>query len=133
MKIATTLGVMAISATLVYGHPAINAGDSQGVIDDWNMVINLIGPNTKIVPGHGQLQTRADLIALRDAMLTIRDRIRDMIAKGMTYEQVSAAKPTKEFDARFSVEQGGRNEVRTTEQWLKSYYDVLAKEVKVAR
>ena len=51
MKIATTLGVMAISATLVYGHPAINAGDSQGVIDDWNMVINLIGPNTKIVPG----------------------------------------------------------------------------------
>jgi glyoxylase-like metal-dependent hydrolase (beta-lactamase superfamily II) len=111
-------------------YPAINAGDSQGVIDDWNLVINMIGPNTKIVPGHGQLQTRVDLIALRDAMRTIRDRIREMIAKGMTYEQVSAAKPTKDFDDRFSVEQGGRNEVRTTEQWLKSYYDVLVKEVR---
>ena len=53
-----------------------------------------------------------------------------MIKKGMTYEQVKAAWPTKEFDARFSVEQDGRNEVRTTEQWLKSYYDLLAKEVK---
>jgi hypothetical protein len=51
----------------------------------------------------------------------------------MTYEQVKAAWPTKEFDARFSVEQGGRNEVRTTEQWLKSYYDLLVKESKQAR
>ena len=41
---------------------------------------------------------------------------------------MKTASPTKEFDARFSVEQGGRNEVRTTEQWLKSYYDVLVKE-----
>ncbi len=114
-------------------YPAINAGDSQGVIDDWNMLIELIGPNTKIVPGHGQLQTRADLIALRDTMLVVRDRIRGMIAQGMTYDQVKAAWPTKEFDAKFSVEQGGRNEIRTTEQWLKSYYDLLAKEVKSGR
>jgi cyclase len=111
-------------------YPAINVGDSQGVIDDWNLLIETMGANTKIIPGHGQLQTRADLIALRDAMLTIRDRIRGMIARGMSFEAVKTAWPTKEFDARFSVEQGGRNEVRTTEQWLKSYYDVLVKEVK---
>ena len=58
---------------------------------------------------------------------------RERFEQGMTYEQVKAAWPTKEFDAKFSVEQGGRNEVRTTEQWLKSYYDVLAKEVKPSR
>jgi glyoxylase-like metal-dependent hydrolase (beta-lactamase superfamily II) len=114
-------------------YPAVNVGDSQGIIDNWNMAINMIGPNTKIVPGHGQLQTRADLIALRDATLVLRDRIKGMIARGMTFEQVSAAKPTKEYDDRFSVEQGGRNEIRTTEQWLKSYYDLLAKEVKAGR
>src|SRR5262249_27268271 len=69
-------------------YPAINVGDSQGVIDDWNLLIESIGPNTKIIPGHGQLQTRAALMALRDAMLTIRDRIRGMISQGMTFEQV---------------------------------------------
>lgn len=114
-------------------YPAVNVGDSQGVIDDWNILIELMGPNTKIVLGHGQFQTRADLITLRDAMLVIRDRIRDMIAKGMTYDQVKAAWPTKEFDVKFSVEQGGRNETRTTEQWLKSYYELLAREAKLTR
>jgi glyoxylase-like metal-dependent hydrolase (beta-lactamase superfamily II) len=111
-------------------YPAVNAGDTKAVLEDWNMAINLIGPNTKIVIGHGQFQTRADLIGLRDAMLTINERIRGMISKGMTYEQVKAAAPTKEFDARFDLERGGRNEARTTEQWLRGYYDTLVKEVK---
>lgn len=122
--------VMATGDVYNANYPAVNVGDAQGVLDAWKAILDMIGPNTKIVPGHGQLQTRADLVELRDAMITINGRIRDMIAKGMTYEQVSAARPTREFDARFSVEQGGRNEVRTTEQWLRAYYDTLARETR---
>jgi glyoxylase-like metal-dependent hydrolase (beta-lactamase superfamily II) len=112
-------------------YPAINAGDSQGLMDNWNFIIELTDSNTKIIPGHGQIFTKADVIALRDAMLTIYDRMRRMIAEGMTFDQVKAARPTREFDARFSVEQEGRNELRTTDAWLKGTYDMLSLEAKV--
>lgn len=107
-------------------YPAINpalGGTSQGFIDNWNMALEMTSPNTRFVPGHGQISTRADLVALRDATATMRDRFREMVRKGMTIEQVKAARPTREFDARFAMENVGMNDVFSTDRWYGVMYD----------
>lgn len=120
--------VIAMGDTYIASYPPIGVADggtTQAFIDIWNMAIELIGPNTKIIPGHGQIYTRTDLVALKDATVIIRDRIHQMVRQGMTLEQVKAAGPSREFDARFSFEAsrgrpGGRF---TTDSWLGIMYE----------
>ena len=51
-----------------------------------------------LIPGHGRIWNEADVLEYRDMLTIIRDRVRDMMKKGMTLEQVKAAKPTLEYD-----------------------------------
>jgi len=135
VRASTTIALIAASAVMVYAvqRPQIPTG---GEIPDGRKrdrtpekiteVVRRVQGNVYVVAGIG---SNVSVLAGDDGILMIiRDRMREMIAKGMTFDEVSAAKPTRDFDARFDVEQGGRNEVRTTQQWLKSYYDLLAKE-----
>lgn len=120
--------VIAMGDTFIGSYPPIgvdDGGTTQAFIDIWDMVIELIGPNTKIIPGHGQISTRSDLVAVRDATVVIRNRIQQMVRQGMSLEQVKAARPSQEFDARFSFEAvrgrpGGRF---TTDSWIGVMYD----------
>ena len=43
---------------------------------------------TLIVPGHGRLSDRTDLSWYQQMVTIVRDRLQDMIGKGMTLEQV---------------------------------------------
>jgi len=61
---------------------------------------------TRIIPGHGPMATKADLKATQDMLATIHDRLVPMIKAGKSVEEAVAAKPTAEFDARFG--QGAR-------------------------
>lgn len=61
---------------------------------------------TLIIPGHGWVSDASDLGYYRDMMMIIRDRIQDMIKKGMTLEQVKAAKPTMDYDPEFGRQPG---------------------------
>lgn len=61
---------------------------------------------TRIIPGHGAMATKADLAASHDMLATIHDRVAAMIKAGKSVEEVVAARPTAEFDARFG--QGAR-------------------------
>jgi glyoxylase-like metal-dependent hydrolase (beta-lactamase superfamily II) len=56
---------------------------------------------TKIVPGHGPVATRADLQDYRDMLVQVRQSVKDLIAAGKTMDEVVAAAPTKEFDANW--------------------------------
>src|SRR5881296_3788046 len=56
---------------------------------------------TKIVPGHGPVATRADLEEYRDMLVQVRQRIVDLIAAGKTIDEEVAAAPTREFDAKW--------------------------------
>ena len=60
-------------------------------------------PNTVFIPGHGQLGTREDLVALRDAISTIHDRVVKMVADGMTVEQIGKRVPRR-IRCAFSIE-----------------------------
>jgi hypothetical protein len=56
-----------------------------------------------VVPGHGRLCDLGDVLAYREMTIIIRDRIQDMVTKGMTLEQVKAAKPTLDYDPLYGT------------------------------
>lgn len=83
------------------GYPNIdrtNGGSLNGMLAGLGTTIGLAGPNTKIIPGHGVTVDRNGLIAHRDMILVIRDRVKALVAEGKTVDEVLAAKPTSEYD-----------------------------------
>jgi cyclase len=54
-----------------------------------------------VIPGHGRIADEADVVEFRDMITIIRDRIQDLVRKGMTLEQVKAARPTRDYDGRY--------------------------------
>lgn len=88
-------------------YPSMNVaqgGTVENFVDNYNRALALTNEGTIFVPGHGQIGKRADLIANRDALITIHDRFVKMVAQGMTLEQIREARPTREFDRRFATE-----------------------------
>jgi len=86
------------------GYPFVDlssGGSVQGVIDGVSRALEMIGPNTKVIPGHGELSDRDGLIAYRDMLQTVVGRVAKMKAAGKSVEEIQAAKPTAEFDERW--------------------------------
>jgi cyclase len=85
------------------GYPNIdraNGGSLGGMLAGMNKILELAGPSTKIVPGHGDIVDRTAVAAHRDMIIGIRDKIAPMVKKGLTEDQVRAAKPTADYDAK---------------------------------
>jgi cyclase len=104
------------------GYPRIdlvNGGSLSGLIDGLALTIGMCGPGTRIVPGHGPMADRAAIIAQRDMFLTIRDRVASLMRERKSLEEIIAAKPTADYDAR--VPQGPQS----SESFLKSLYSEL--------
>jgi cyclase len=79
------------------GYPfadVFNGGTLEGLLAALQLTVELAGPDTKIVPGHGPIVDRKAVIAQRDFILAIRDRMSALISKGMTLDQVLAANLT---------------------------------------
>jgi glyoxylase-like metal-dependent hydrolase (beta-lactamase superfamily II) len=79
-------------------------GSIDGVIEALNRVMDIAIPGdnqeggTVIVPGHGRLADETDLANYRDMVTIVRDRVRDMVKKRMTLDQVKRARPTSDYD-----------------------------------
>jgi glyoxylase-like metal-dependent hydrolase (beta-lactamase superfamily II) len=85
------------------GFPNIdrnNGGSLNGMLEGLGITIGMAGPDTKIIPGHGVMVDRAGLIAHRDMILAIRDKVLPMVREGKTVDEVLAAKPTSDYDAK---------------------------------
>ncbi len=78
-----------------------NGGTLDGTIDALAILIGMSGPNTKIVPGHGEVSTREDVMEFRDMVLDVKAQVEPMVARGMSYEQVLAARPTAAYEAKW--------------------------------
>jgi len=76
-----------------------SGGSFEGVIDAVNHVLPMINDETKVIPGHGPLASKADLAKYRDVLVVARDRVRRLIAQKKTVEEIVAAKPLADFDA----------------------------------
>ncbi|MDP1932389.1 MAG: MBL fold metallo-hydrolase [Gammaproteobacteria bacterium] len=86
------------------GYPFIdlaNGGSLHGTISALGLAIGMSGPNTIIIPGHGDVSTREDVMAFRDMILDVVDRVKPLVEGGMTFEQVTAAAPTARYDAQW--------------------------------
>jgi cyclase len=76
-----------------------SGGSFEGVINAVNAALPYVNDSTKVIPGHGAMATRAELVGYRDMLVKIRDRVAALIKQGKTKEQVVAAKPSAEWDA----------------------------------
>lgn len=74
-----------------------SGGSIDGLIAAANRGLELAGPNTKIIPGHGPMATRADLAAYRDMLVDVRAKVASGIAAGQTLEQIQAADPAAPY------------------------------------
>ncbi|HKV05115.1 MAG TPA: MBL fold metallo-hydrolase [Candidatus Acidoferrales bacterium] len=96
-----------------------NGGTLNGLLDGLGVVISMAGPNTKIVPGHGPVVGKEEVIANRAMVIAIRDRVAELIAQGKTQEEVLAANPTSAYDARVP------NSKETTQRFITQLYGEL--------
>ena len=84
-----------------YGFPYIddnNGGNIYGMIEAIDMLINYTNDSTKIIPGHGPISYKKDLISYRNMLVTVVTRIKDGIENNLTIEQIKEQKPLKNLD-----------------------------------
>ena len=109
-----------------------HGGSFNGLIASLNRIIDLTVPaekqegGTYVIPGHGRLCDEADVVEYRDMATIIRDRIQDMVKKGMTLEQVKAAKPTRDYDPLY----GSTTGFWTTDKFVEAAYKSLSQSAK---
>ena len=85
-----------------YGYPYIdtnNGGSLKGALEALDATMELAGPETKLIPGHGTIIHRTDLIPYRDMILAVQAKVQQLIAQGKTREEVLAVKVTAPYDA----------------------------------
>jgi glyoxylase-like metal-dependent hydrolase (beta-lactamase superfamily II) len=83
-----------------YGLPFIdnpNGGSISGMIESVWTIAGMIDDDTVIIPGHGQLSNRDDLLAYREMLIELRQRLQSLMEQGRTADQIVAADPTRGY------------------------------------
>jgi len=102
-------------------------GSVEGEIAALNHILALTVPGhtqdagTYVVPGHGRICDEADVVEYRDMVVIVRDRVREMIKKGMSLEQVKAARLTRDYDTEYI----SSNSFVTADRFVESVYKSL--------
>jgi cyclase len=113
-------------------YPVIDVargGNIQGVVDGLNRILDLSFPEfrteggTMIVPGHGRISDSADVAYYRDMVTIIRDRVQNAVDKGMTLEQVKAARLVRDYEGRYGAARG----VASADGFVETAYQSLKK------
>ncbi len=111
-------------------YPVIDlaaGGTITGIINGLNTIIDLIIPvygqegGTLVVPGHGRLSDMGDVVNYREMATIVRDRVQDMVKKGMTLDQVKAARPTRDYDPLY----GSTTGAWTTDMFVEAVFKTL--------
>jgi cyclase len=109
-----------------------HGGSIQGVIASLNRIIELAVPaipmvwqegGTAVIPGHGRLCSKDDVVNYRDMVTIIRDVVQDQIKTGMTLDQIKKANPTQGYRKRFGADSGAW----TTDMFVEAVYKGLTK------
>jgi glyoxylase-like metal-dependent hydrolase (beta-lactamase superfamily II) len=106
-----------------YGYPYIdiaNGGSLKGMLEGLDLTMKSADANTTIVPGHGTLIKRDDIVPYRDMILAVADKVRGMIAQGKSRQEVLAAKVTAPYDAKVA---GGTDS--SAERFVSAVYQEL--------
>jgi glyoxylase-like metal-dependent hydrolase (beta-lactamase superfamily II) len=79
-----------------------SGGSIDGLLAASRENLSLADEKTVVVPGHGQLGSRKDLLNFDEMIVTIHDRVKELKKSGRSLEEVVAAKPTAKFDAKWA-------------------------------
>ena len=110
-------------------YPVIDTaagGTINGTIEALDKIVDMMIPvygqdgGTLVVPGHGRICDVGDVLNFREMTIIVRDRVQDLIKKGMTLEQVKAAKPTFDYDPLY-----GNNSFWGTDKFVEAVYTTL--------
>jgi cyclase len=85
------------------GYPNIdrnNGGSLNGMLAGLQAIVDLAGPNTKIIPGHGPIVDESAVTAHRNLMIALRDRVAPLVKQGKTQDEVVAAKLNADYDSK---------------------------------
>ena len=85
------------------GYPNIdraNGGSLSGMIEGLTYIVSIAGPDTKIIPGHGPTVSKTEVAAHRDMIIAIRDKVAQLMEQGKSEQDVIAAHPTADYDAK---------------------------------
>jgi len=110
-------------------------GGINGYIDALNRIIDITIPKDKqeggtyVIPGHGRLSDEADVVFYRDMATIIRDRMANWVKLGWTLQQVKAANPVLDYEARYGAQSGSW----TTNQFVEAVYTDLSKKLAPAK
>lgn len=103
-------------------------GSIQGIIDGLNRLIYQVTipaekqeGGTMVIPGHGRICDQADVVYYQEMVIIIRDRIRDMINKGMTLDEIKQSRPTRDYDGLYGSDKG----FWTTDMFVSAVYQSL--------
>jgi glyoxylase-like metal-dependent hydrolase (beta-lactamase superfamily II) len=86
-----------------YGYPFIdlnNGGSLKGMLEGLDATMKSADANTKLIPGHGTIIKRDDIVPYRDMIVAVTDKVQQMIAQGKSLQEVLAAKVTAPYDAK---------------------------------
>jgi cyclase len=112
-------------------YPLIDSasgGTLQGIIDGLTHIIEITIPGrnamggTLVIPGRGWICNQIDVVEYRNMLTIIRDRVRDLVKKHQTLEQVKAAHPTIDYDGIYGASTGPW----TTDMFIAEVYHELS-------
>jgi cyclase len=83
-------------------------------------VLEMADDDTQIIPGHGALSNRTELIAYREMLVAVRERTQAAIDQGLSVEEFIASNPTTDLDTIWG------NGFLKSEQFLRIVYDDLS-------
>ena len=96
-----------------------SGGSVEGFIAAQERILALADEQTKIVPGHGELADRKDLVAAVEMLKDARDRVRKRVGAGQSEEEILAANPLADYHDDWNWE------FITTERMTKTLYRAL--------
>jgi cyclase len=90
---------------VVSAYPFVDTdsgGQFDGLIAAADKVLSLADDATKIIPGHGEVMSKADVVAYRQMLQDVRGRITKLLAAKKTADEIKAQKPLADLDARWA-------------------------------
>jgi cyclase len=97
-----------------------HGGSISGMIAAVDLVLEMADDDTQIIPGHGALSNRTELIAYREMLVAVRERTQAAIDQGLSVEEFIASNPTTDLDTIWG------NGFLKSEQFLRIVYDDLS-------
>ena len=95
------LAVGDVYRSVGYPYADLSSGGSlAGILEGLSEIVDRAGPATRIIPGHGPIVDRNAVLAQRDLILSVRGKVQKLVEQGRTLDEIIAAHPTAEFDAR---------------------------------